>query len=136
MTTTDLNALALQLAGEKKDNEYILGDEVRIECVGGPFIRLTIIDDAPIERYKQKGKDCGRCKGRGWYPLNWHYLSEWMEAAETVFPKVSVFKNLYTGKWHGHVNQLKGYECSKGKTPSEAFFLALSNAVRILSEEK
>ena len=134
MTTTDLNALTLQLARAKKDNEYILGDEVRIECSGD----FAITGDGKVEYLGTHGKDYSRCdcESRGWHPWDEEKIGKWMEAAEKGFPKDSIYKNLYTGKWHGHVNQLKGYECSKGKTPTEAFFLALSNAVQILSEEK
>ena len=108
---------------------YVLGSEVRVECVGGPFFRVTVITAELIERHKRRGKDCSRCQGRGWTPLDPKLLGDWMVALAKVMKDGIVLEEKEKGEWWCIWDD----DDSLFDTPGEAFFDA---ALVILSLPK
>ena len=75
--TTSLASMALALASAKNsDGEYILGEKTRVDCDQPPFSNTLIVP------HQFKGKDCQKCDGRGWNPLDPMLLGRWMAAIE------------------------------------------------------
>lgn len=124
---TPLGELALALASAKRDGEYILPSEVRVEqgCIYG------------AGEYFHPHEPLEHCDGRGWIPLDWWYLGEWMVALANVLPSLKATFTSGAGvdcylTWDittDDDNPKETQADALAETPEESFFQAALRAV-------
>lgn len=110
---------------------YVLDKSVRVECDIQPF-RTNYLN----ERHVSKGKDCKRCDGRRWNPLDPRYLGDWMVALAKVFPSIQSGVYARTHRWYGITFDKDKYGDTEADTPELALMQAAMRAVGLSTEEE
>ena len=133
---TDLTAMSLRLAEAKKDGEYILPSEVRVECAFGDGSYYGQQGAYPM--YTKAGthgdpaadNTCD-CDGRGYTALDPEKLGRWQYyLAQAGYKKTGVTYDQARPvgmEWYGYTENRDGYY----GTPEPAWFLSAMRALGV-----
>ena len=141
---TALNQMALTLASAKKDGEYILGPEVRVECPcyrdrNKPGIAQCFYCGTERTYEQRHSPRCQDCDGRGWTPLDPEKLGRWMvalmQATTDSFMEFIYWDDGRENSWDVFIfPERRGYNPGEADTPEEAFFTAATKALGLDTE--